>query len=178
MKRSIVFGLILAAAISCNQVDIDKEISQIDSLSTLITKAEEIMLEVNIDTVKTLQEQMSNQVMLAKSLYGDSIEWEKAKLLSKYYVVNKSFKKYIDKEIYLRGELKFSKHQLADLSADLENNIIPPDSFIVYFEKECKAVSELTDLIQKEVSQTKISIDSYEEMSSNIKVMLEGQRKN
>lgn len=178
MKRLLIFGLIIVVATACNRVNIDTELAQIDSLQTAISNTELLMNEVDMNEVKTIQEQMSNQIMIAKSLYGDSIEWDKAKLLSRYHRINKSFRKYIDKQLYLTGELEFSHQQLRDLSTDLENNIISPDSFNTYFDKECQAVIELRELIQKEVTKTKTNFDDYQDFSSKIAAMLDGHDEN
>ncbi|MBL4657520.1 MAG: hypothetical protein JKX73_05925 [Flavobacteriales bacterium] len=175
MRTLLFFGLIIVATSSCKQINVDQEIAQIDSLKTIITTAQTIIEEVDIDQVKTISEQMSNQIMLAKSLYGDSIAWEKAKLISKYHGVNKAFGKYIEKQRYLMHELSFSQEQLQDLGADLQNNIITSDSFNIYFDKECKAVTELRELIQREVDKAKTNMKGYEESSSEIQRMLEEQ---
>lgn len=175
MLRLFFFGLILVTNISCQHINTEKELSQIDSLKTIIHDAEIIFKEVDINQVKTVHEQMSNQIMLAKSIYGDSIEWEKAKVLTKYYGVSKSLRKYINKQSYLTEELAFSKQQLMDLSTDLERNIIPIDSFNLYFETECAAAKNLRTVIRSEVNNAKTNMDSYEDFSEQIREVLEGQ---
>ena len=83
MKKLFIFGLIIAAFASCMHVNVDQELTQIDSLTTIIKDTEIKLDEIDLHKDKTLQEQMSNQIMLVKSFYGDSIEWETAKMLNK-----------------------------------------------------------------------------------------------
>ena len=176
MKQLFFFGLIIAACTSCTHVNVDKELAQIDSLTTVIINTEIELDEIDIDKVTTLQEQMSNQIMLVKSVYGDSIEWEKAKMLNKYHNANKSFRKYIDKHSYIKDELTYSYDQLSDLRAVLSNNIISTDTFHLYFEKECKAAQELGELIQNEVHKAKSSLDTYKECLPKVEELLSEQK--
>lgn len=175
MKQLFIFGLIIAAFASCKQVNIDKELAQIDSLTTVIRNNEIKLDEIDIDKVKTLQEQMSNQIMLVKSIYGDSIEWEKAKILTKYYTASKTFRKYIDKHSYVKDELTYSYTQLSDLKADINNNIITTDTFHIHFEKECKAAQELEGLIKKEMHKAKRSLETYKEYLPKVEELLTEQ---
>jgi len=147
----------------------------VDSLRVIIVNAEITLEQVDIEQVKNLNEQMNNQIMLVKSIYGDSIEWEKAKLLAKYYSVSKAFTKFMDKQSYIKGEIAFSYQQLLDLTADLKNNIMRVDSFHNYFEKECQAVNDIKELIQKAVDQAKINLNGYQEYSPKVEKLLEEQ---
>ena len=175
MKQLFIFGLIMAVLASCKQVNVDKELTQLDSLTTVIKNNEIKLDEIDIDKVKTLQEQMSNQIMLVKSIYGDSIEWENAKMLTKYYDASKTFRKYIDKHSYVKDELTYSYAQLTDLKAVITNNIITTDTFQIYFEKECKAAQELEDLIQKEMHKAKSSLETYKEYLPKVEELLTEQ---
>ena len=175
MKQLFIFGLIIAALASCKQVNVDKELAQIDCLTTVIKNNEIKLDEIDIDKVKTLQELMSNQIMLLKSIYGDSIEWETAKMLTKYYDANKAFRKYIDKHSYVKDELTYSYAQLSDLKVVITNNIITPDTFHIYFEKECKAAQELEGLIQKEMLKAKSSMETYKQYLPKVEELLTEQ---
>jgi len=157
-------------------VNVDNELAQIDSLATVIKNTEIKLDEIDIDIVTTLQEQMSNQIMLVKSVYGDSIEWEKAKMLNKYYNANKSFRKYIDKHSYIKDELAYSYDQLSNLQAVLSDNIISADTFNLYFEKECKAAQELEELIQNEIHKAKNSLETYKECLPEVEEFLAAQK--
>jgi len=176
MKKLFIFGLIIAAFGSCMHVNVDQELTQIDSLTTIIKDTEIKLDEIDLDKVKTLQEQMSNQIMLVKSFYGDSIEWESAKMLNKYHNANKSFRKYIDKHSYIKDELTYSYDQLSDLRAVLSNNIISTDTFHLYFEKECKAAQELEELIQNEIHKAKSSLETYKECLPKVEELLSEQK--
>ena len=175
MKRILIYGLIIATILSCNQANIEKELIQIDSLRSVIKEVEIGIDQVDLKEIKNANELMSNQIMLIKNLYGDSIEWEKAKIISKYHLVNKFFSKYLNKHSYLKGELIYSHQQLSDLTSDLENNIIPLDSFLTYFDSECKAVDDLVDVIDQEVEKILVQINSFEEFSPKIEAILAEQ---
>jgi hypothetical protein len=175
MKQLFIFSLIIVVLASCKPVNVDKELAQIDSLTTIIKNNEIELDEIDIDKVKALQEQMSNQIMLLKSIYGDSIEWETAKMLTNYYNANKAFRKYIDKHSFVKDELTYSYNQLSDLKAVLTNNIISTDTFHIYFEKECKAAQELEGLIQKEMHKARSSLETYKEHLPKVQELLAEQ---
>jgi len=175
MKQIVIFGLIIVAASSCKQMDIERELGLIDSLKAEIKKSEIIIDRVDSEQIKSRHEQMSNQITIAKSLYGDSIAWEKAKVLSKYHQVRKSFRKYLDKRSYIEDELDYSYQQLVDLASDMQNNIISADSFPVYFEKECNAAKDLDALIKTETEKAKSSLKLYEEYAPMVEELLREQ---
>ena len=175
MKYPLFFGLIIVALTSCEQVNIDKEIAQIDSLTNVIKNSEIKLDALDIEKVKKLQEQMDNQIMLVKSIYGDSIEWENAKMLTKYYRASKDFKKYMNKHVLVKAELTYSYRQLSQLKADLTNNIIKTDSFHIYFENECTAAQELDAIIQKEISKAKQGFETYKDNLDKVEDMLKEQ---
>ena len=175
MKQLFIFGLIIVALAACKQVNVDKQLAQIDSLTVVIKNNEIKLDEIDIDKVNTLQQQMSNQIMLIKNLYGDSIEWENAKMLTKHYNASKTFRKYIDKHSYVKDELTYSYAQLSDLKTDITNNIITTDTFHIHFEKECKAAQELEGLIQKEMHKAKSSMETYKEYLPKVEELLTEQ---
>jgi len=175
MRLFFLFGLIVFAAASCIQVNVDKEVALIDSLKIVIKNAEIALEKVDIEEITALNEQMGNQIELIKNLYGDSIKWEYSKTVSRYYRVKKSFTKYIDKQAYIKGEITFSHQQLADLTAVLKNNILLTDSFQVHFAKECQAADDLKALIQIEVEKAKRGLELFKEFSPQIEAILKEQ---
>ena len=175
MKGFFILGMIIVTALSCKQINVEEELGQVDSLRLVIVNVEIAMEQVDIEQVKNVNERMNNQIMLVKSIYGDSIEWEKAKLLSKYHAVSKTFTKFIDKQLYIKGEIAYSYQQLLDLTADLKNNIVTTDSFYNYFEKECKAVKDIKELIQKEADRAKANLNSYQEYAPKVEKLLQEQ---
>ena len=176
MKQFFTFGLIIAAALSCKHVNVDKEIASIDSLINELKSIEITMEEINLGEMKTLKEQIDNQITLVKSIYGDSIEWENAKTLSQYYRASKSMSKYLDKRSYISEEISYSYQQLRDLSSDLKNNILPSDSFHVYFDKECKAAKSMTEMIEEELRKAKTALELHKNLSPQIEEILKEQK--
>ena len=69
-------------------------------------------------------------------------------------------------------EIAYSNDQLKDLKHDLEENIIPLDSFKVNYAIELQAIKDLKLLIHREVDNLKTTLEQYKESNPKIEELI------
>ncbi len=157
---------------SCRNINIDKELVLIDSLEYIIVDAEKQLGDVDIETLKNTKKKVNADLEVLKEYFNDSLEWDLAKFLDGYNLINKSMGKYIKTHSYLKVELEYSKTQLANLRNDISKNILSVDSFNVYIKVEALAIEELATTINNKVPMVKNNISRYKESKPRIKEIL------
>lgn len=148
MKKTAVFNVFVLFVYlmfpSCGGIDYSAEISQLDSLSTAVTKMEEAFKAVDTNRLREISIEASNNINRIKEVYTtDTVNMKEARMITTY----KSLRKIDGKSRAERGklwsEIAYSKKQLSTLTEDLKNSRFEKELGKKYFIDEKLATQSL-----------------------------------
>ena len=171
--RPIIFLFVCSLIfIGCNRSGYHQNLNAIDSLYTVSIKADSILGRIDKKEIVEISEKIEQTVNQFKSHYADTIPWETAKLISKYHRLKKAFGKHLENNHYITKELTYTKSQLETLRKDVENNVIEPEKFHLYYNIEAQTVLKLDSLANHEFEFASSKLKMYKEWDSIIKGLL------
>ena len=149
MKK--VLHLILLPALlmtySC-QPDLDS--GKVEDIDQLILEAQSTLTQLHsIDTsqVQTGLKELMLNVQYIQKYHADTMSYETAQYLSRYYTLANLLKDYDSYEV-VEKNLQLSKKQLEDLKHDYVNHAIEEDKFSQYFTEERNQLVQLQEKVQ------------------------------
>lgn len=137
------------------------EIRTLDSLKAAVISADSNIREIDSAKLK----QCSNHVIIItdfiKILHPASMSDSATAVFRNLGEVRWNLETIIGKRTALNNEMKKSSTQLARLSHDLKNNLLPADSVPTYFKYEFKRATELTQTAGRIMSEVKTQMPLY-----------------
>ena len=164
----IIASLII---VGCNP-NKDK-IGKVRSLHNVLDNTVELLDEVDTNTAYTANSQLQEELLFVQKTYQDTMDKETAMLLGDFYSMRKvlsyhqnNYEKYIE-------EIAYSRSQLDDLIADLENNKVPEDKFNQYYQSELDAILDLNTRIQHATNNAVSALDKYEKQHAKLQEIID-----
>ena len=149
-----------------------KHVQSLDSLYFISVKADSILGSIDLTEIEEISLTIEQKVKQFHAHYADTIPWETAKLISKYHRLKKAFGKHLENNDYIAKELHYTKNQLQNLKTDLENNVLKPDKFQIYYNIETETLLKLDSLVQHEFEFASKKLKMYKEWDPEINALL------
>ena len=119
---------------SCSNLDISKELRQIDSLNIVIDNTEKFF-----ELIRKAEERNKEMDFKLKTLqlkYKDTLSFEESQILTDYHLNRKVYEKYIKQIGKATKEIEQLRRQLTALKHDLENDLISKAEFVDFIIEE------------------------------------------
>ena len=165
----IVFSVFF---LGCNRGVSQKDLNALDSLYSVSIKADSLLGVINKIEINEITLKIEHTVGQFHAHYADTIPWETAKLISKYHRLKKAFVKHIENNDYITKELNYTKTQLQNLKKDLENNVLKPEKFRLYYNIEAETLLQLDSLAKHEFAFASNKLQMYKEWDPAINDLL------
>ena len=172
MKPFISLIVVSIFLLGCNRGVSQKDLNALDSLYSASIKADSILELININEINEITLKIEHTVGQFHAHYADTIPWETAKLISKYHRLKKAFVKHIENNDYITKELNYTKIQLQNLKKDLENNVLKPEKFRLYYNIEAETLLQLDSLAKHEFEFASNKMQLYREWDPTINDLL------
>jgi hypothetical protein len=179
MKRnSIALStlVLLLGLFSCTTSDNAVSIQKVDSLLTVVERADSLFL--SIDSAK-VAESFSSFESTSKDFgkyFTDEYDSNWTTITS-YANIKKPLRNYLRQYHDLRHELDYSRAQLLSLKQSLKTDVIPEDSIEYYVDSETGAVFMLEQSLSFIVNEASMELARYDSLQPVMLSLLEMYRK-
>jgi RNA binding exosome subunit len=172
MRLFLVLFLLSLVLGSCRQDAAEKQLNAVDSLYSILIRADSTLRNLDKNEINEISKKIETNVKQFKSHYGDTIPWETAKLISKYHRLKKALIKHMENNHYITKELGYCREQLENLRNDIENKIMDPDKFQLYYNIEAQTLFILDSLVDHEIEFASNQLDRFKEWDPAIEDLL------
>lgn len=168
------FLFLTAILYSCKRTKYAKEIASLDSLQTILSKADSTLN--SIDTAKTNAYYLDakNNLNYIQNNYKDTMERELAIFLSDYRSILESLESFNSERNQLLKELNYSQKQIENLIHDLKNNAVEKTKITEYYNTEIEAANELLPSVNAMVDMAKKQLTDYEQKNKRVLEIVNG----
>jgi len=175
MKRIIISSLLVVSSLSifffgCKNPN-QKEIGEVEGLQKILNNTIEVLHSVDTNKLFKINN-LIKQDLLSIVKNKDTLTREMAFKLDDFYGAKKHIYALNDNYKKMDKQLEYSVKQLKNLKQDLENNVLPKDKFINYFETEQKADLDLNTDINAAVNGINAQLDKIEKGREDILKLL------
>ncbi len=140
MRKIFAIPVVIATVLGCSDHPNQKQITQVDSLMTIVTSAEKTMSDLNPDEFAKILDTVKQDVSFIQSHYPDTMDLPIALKIDYYYRTLKSVRKFKETFKSQKSELTYTNQQLSNLKQDLDNEVLKVDDFKELFPLEAQAV--------------------------------------
>lgn len=117
-----------------------------DSLTAVVVRMEMEINALPVDSMKWIMDSIAFDVRMLESLIGDdTIQLKVATTIDNYSRIRRSFSKLQGSLAAQKNDIALAKKQLADMYADLEAEVMPPQAFQQFFPSESAAINSLSE---------------------------------
>jgi len=176
MKQAVAINLIVISAVifgACNQGVKKERLKQLDSLGTHLNHVREIVESVDSQQVANRLTEIDKNSMWVFDNINDTLSRKPGMAFGDYLRTKKFFGKALDRYHLVNKELRFSEMQLANLRADVQNNLYTDEEFENYLESESESIERLSEASEElEASYGSVNAQ-YERVKPQVTTLLD-----
>lgn len=145
-----------------------KEIKELEHLSTMTLNSKEVLLSVDTAEVNKWMHQLHSDFQFIHK-NRDTISKEIAIALDRFYQQNKAMRLFMNSYKDMHEALEKNQEQLANLKEDLSNGAIAKDDFLKYHEVEQRFVTDLNTKINASVGGVAKALQDLDQNYSSLR---------
>jgi len=164
LNKSLVLSIYFFL-VSCGPHPFHSELNEIDRLNTQLDSLETVFNSIDLERAVASNvkvEQDANALKMYVNNYPEAFDKKIGVLIDELGFAKKAFSRIEKNHGNLKEEINYSKKQLQDLKADLNNNNLSAEKGKEYLQKEKKAIDELRKNISLMKQNEKIGVVKYE----------------
>lgn len=177
MKNSLYFIFIMLFFVACNPNKNKKELSQIDSLKTVIKKTESLLLEIDTTVINEKYEKYKYNIAYLRENYTEKendINWS---TLGQYGLIKKPLKDFVLNKNHYFKEITYSEKQLDNLRIDIQNGAIQESKIKENIQSEMDAANFLEQNVKNTVGAAKTELNRFDSLNPKIEKIIEENKK-
>ncbi|MFI5163860.1 MAG: hypothetical protein ACHQHP_01290 [Bacteroidia bacterium] len=155
---------------SCKQkTDYSKEISRLDSASTVLITAEKILSSADTNLLHSSYNSVAGNLhAVIEKLSKDTVKKKTAEFLSSAYQQSGNILNLLQNKNYLEKAITESQKRINDLKHDLNENLIDKNKSAAYIVSEINSSGKIYDIINKSVERAKSSAAKLDSLKTKI----------
>jgi hypothetical protein len=162
----------LSASYCTQKTDYSRDLSRVDSLSTLLAKSEKMLLQTDTLALHTTYNMLSASLHeISEKISKDTLDKKTAVLLSRAYVHAGHLRTLLENKSYLEKAIQESVQRLSDLKHDLAANLIEKNESVKYMSKEINATGKVCNAVNKTLENAASSGYTLDSLKTEISLL-------
>lgn len=165
--KKIFFGFIISIGLfACKDTEVEKYLSQIDTLENTLDSSEMVLNNNKIDSTGLIINNVRERILIVKKNYrsGDTINKEVGNLVDGYKSIRKGLARSGKIPATLQNAIPQAKEDLANLKHDIENGVNEREKYANFIENEKTKVNQITTLLSSFVSTQDKYLKKYDSL--------------
>lgn len=149
-------------------MDYSKEVTQLDSLTTMLVESEKILSASDTVSLKRILDAFATVRSASQKISGDTIHKKTAMFLLSVYEHSQNILNFLQNKSYLQQTITESKKRINNLKHDLTNNLIEKQKSFDYLLNETNTATKIHEMIKNLLASANASAAKLDSMRIQI----------